>query len=184
MGVAAADFVGLAAVVVVPLVAGVVAMVGDGFDVVVGVGVPVVAGLPLVAGPGDDVVAVGDDAGGGEEVAVLVVVEPPGIAGPFGEDLELVADGVIPPDAGVELRPFGLFRAGLADRGVREDAVAAVEPAVGPPDEAVERFVGVLVAPAVEEDLRLGVGVERVEGSQRVQRVRGRDGPWREPSSS
>ena len=50
VGVAAAERVGLAAVVVVPLVAGVVAVVGDRLDVVVGVGVEVLAGLPLVAG--------------------------------------------------------------------------------------------------------------------------------------
>ena len=42
---------------------------------------------------------------------------------------------------------------------MREDAVAAVEPAVGAPDEAVERFVRVFVAPAVEQLLRLAVGL-------------------------
>src|SRR5213075_2652505 len=86
VGVAAAERVGLAAVAVVPLVAGVVAVVGDGFDVVVGVGVEVQAALPLVAGAGNDVKEVGDDAGGGEEVAVLVVVEAPGVAGAVGKD--------------------------------------------------------------------------------------------------
>ena len=42
---------------------------------------------------------------------------------------------------------------------MREDAVTAVEPAVGAPDEAVERFVGVFVAPAVEEPDWLAVGL-------------------------
>ena len=45
-------------------------------------------------------------------------------------------------------------RAGLADVRVGEDAVGAVEPAVGAPGERVERLVRVLVAPAVEQDLR------------------------------
>ena len=142
------------AVAVVPLVAGVVAVVGDGLDVVVGVGVEVLAGLPLVAGAGNDVKDVRDDAGGGEEVAILVVVEAPGVAGAVGKDFELVPDGVIAPDAGVERDALVGRRARLADFAVREDAVAAVEPAVGSPDEAVERFVRVFVAPAVEQLLR------------------------------
>jgi hypothetical protein len=151
VGVAAAERVGLEAVADVPLVAGVVAVVGDGFDVIVGVGVEVQAALPLVAGAGNDVKEVGNDTGGGEEVAVLVVVEAPGVAGAVGEDFELVADGVITPDAGVEGDSLIRGGAGLTDFAVREDAVTAVEPAVGAPDEAVEGFVGVFVAPAVEE---------------------------------
>src|SRR5437762_9414527 len=75
VGVAAAERVGLQAVAVVPLVAGVVAVVGDCLDVVVGVGVEVLTGLPLIAGAGDDVKDVRNDAGRGEEVAVLVVVK-------------------------------------------------------------------------------------------------------------
>ena len=39
-----------------------------------------------------------------------------------------------------------------------EDTVAAVEPAVGSPDEGVQRLVRVLVAPAVEQYLRRAVG--------------------------
>src|SRR4029079_3888032 len=100
VGVAAAERVGRAAVVVVPLVAGVVAVVGDRLDVVVGIGVEVLASLPLIAGAGDDVKDVRDDAGGGKKVAVLVVVEAPGVARAVGEDFELVPHGVIAPDAG------------------------------------------------------------------------------------
>src|SRR5688500_1004982 len=154
VGVAAPQLIRLPAVVVVPLVPRVMPVVGNRLDVVVGVGVEMLAGLPLVARAGDDVVAVGDDAGGGEEIAVLIVVEPPGVAGPLGKDLELVPYGVITPNAGVNPRSLLLRRARLADSGVCEDAVAAVEPAVGAPDEAVERLMGVFVAPAVEEDIR------------------------------
>jgi hypothetical protein len=68
-----------------------------------------------------------------------------------GEHLELVPHRVIPPDAGVDRHALLVGRARLADAAVREDAVAAVEPAVGPPDEAVERLVRVLIAPAVEQ---------------------------------
>ena len=156
VGVAAAERVGLEAVADVPLVAGVVPVVGDGFDVVIGVRVEVQAALPLVAGTRNDVQEVGDDAGGGEEVAVLVVVEAPGVGGAVGIDFELVADGVITPDAGVERDSLVGGGARLADFAVREDAVTAVEPAVGAPDEAVERFVGVFVAESVEEDSGTG----------------------------
>src|SRR5947209_8202535 len=127
---AAAERVGLQAVAVVPLVAGVVAVVGDRLDVVVGVGVEMLAGLPLVASAGNDVKDVRDDAGGGEEISILVVVEAPRVARAVGEDFELVANRMIAPDAGVERHPLVGRRARLADLAVREDAVAAVEPAV------------------------------------------------------
>ena len=39
-----------------------------------------------------------------------------------------------------------------------ENAVTAVEPAVGSPGEGIERFVGVFVTPSIEEDLGLAVG--------------------------
>ena len=68
-----------------------------------------------------------------------------------------MANRVVAPDAGVDLLPFSLGGPGFPDPGVREDTVAAVEPAIGPPDEGVQRLVSVLVAPAVEEDLRLRV---------------------------
>src|SRR5262249_42486877 len=41
----------------------------------------------------------------------------------------------------------------LADAGMGENAVAAVEPAVRSPAESVERLVGVLVVPAIQKDL-------------------------------
>ena len=65
---------------------------------------------------------------------------------------------MVPPDAGVDSRSVGLGRARPADGRVREHAVAAIEPAIGPPDERIERFVSVLCAPAVEQDRRLAVG--------------------------
>jgi hypothetical protein len=49
-------------------------------------------------------------------------------------------------------------RAGFADLSVVEDALVAVEPAVGAPNEAVQAFVGVLVAEAIKEDLGFAVG--------------------------
>ena len=132
----------------------VVSVQGDRLDVGVGVRVEVAAGLPVVAAARDDVPHVRDDARLDEEVAVGVVVEAPRVAGAVGDDLEDVPRRVIAPDAGVNLLSLVVRVAGLADVRVREDAVAAVQPAVRPPDEAVERLVGVLPAPAIEEDLR------------------------------
>src|SRR5205823_384744 len=75
-----------------------------------------------------------------------------------GEDLEDMAGRVIAPDAGVDRHAPGVGRAGLADARVGEDAMTAIKPAVGPPGERVERLVGVLVAPAVEQYLGRAVG--------------------------
>src|SRR4051794_21586508 len=37
---------------------------------------------------------------------------------------------------------------------MREDAMTAIEPAIGPPRKSVQRLMRVLVAPAIQEDLR------------------------------
>ena len=65
----------------------------------------------------------------------VVEVEPPRVARAVGEDLEDVLRRMVAPDAGVDRRAVLVRRARLADAAVREDAVAAVEPAVRPPDE-------------------------------------------------
>src|SRR5947208_364587 len=110
--------------------------------------------LALVAAALDDVEAVRDDAGLDERLAVLVEVEAPWIAGAVGEHLELVLGRMVTPDARVDRHAVLLGHSRLADLRVCEDTVAAVEPAVRAPGERVERFVRVLVAPAIQEDLR------------------------------
>ena len=113
------------------------------------------AGLTLVTGAREDVVKVRDDAGRIEEFAVRVEVEAPRIARALGEDLEDLAGGMEAPDARVDLLALGVGRARLAHDGVREHAMVAVEPAVGTPDETIERLVRVLEAPAVEQHDRI-----------------------------
>ena len=152
-------------------------MVGDGLDVVVRVGIEMLAGLALVAAALDDVVKMRDDAGGDEHLAARVEVDAPGVAGAVGEDLEDVPRRVVAPDAGVDRHALVVRRARLADARVGEDAVAAVEPAVGAPDEGVERLVGVLLAPAVEQDLRRTVGPVVAVSVGNEQQVRGRADP-------
>src|SRR4051812_5971225 len=73
VSVPAAERVGLAAVVVVPLIARVMAVVGDRLDVVVGVRIEMLPRLPLIAPARNDVKDVRDDAGRREKVAVLIV---------------------------------------------------------------------------------------------------------------
>src|SRR5262249_37659236 len=94
-----------------------------------------------------------------ERLAVFVEVQAPGIAGAVGEDLEFVPGWMIAPDAGVDRHAILVGRAGLADLGMREDAVTAVEPAIGAPDEGVERLVRVLITPAIEQNLRRAGGL-------------------------
>src|SRR5690606_32405039 len=89
-----------------------------------------------------------------ERGAERVEIEAPLVAAAGGEDFELVAHGMITPDARADFLTFVVRRAGFADERMREDAVHAVKPAVGSPDEAVERLVRVLKTPAVEQHLR------------------------------
>ena len=141
-------------------------VVGDRLDVVVGERIEVLARLTLVAGAGQDVIQVRDHAGRVEELAASVVIEAPRIARALGEDLEDTAGRVEAPDAGVDLHALFVGRTRLADDRVREHAVVAVEPAVRTPDEAVERLVRVVEAPAIEQHDRLArliVGVLRDE---------------------
>src|SRR5262249_52984003 len=144
----AAGAVGLA-VAAVRVRSDVVPVLRDRLDVGVGVRVEVLARLALVPPALDDVPVVRDHARLAEELAVFVEVHPPRVAGALGEHLKNVPGRVVAPDAGVDRHSLLIRRARLAHLRVREDAVAAVEPAVRPPAERVERLVRVLIAPAV-----------------------------------
>ena len=82
-----------AAVAAVRVGTQVMPVVGDGLDVVVGIGIEMLARLPLVPAPLDHVVKMRDDAGGDDHLAAGVEVDPPGVAGAVGEDLENVTSG-------------------------------------------------------------------------------------------
>ena len=160
MSVAAADRVvgALAASAGVPRAAGPVPVTGDRLDVVKRIGIEVLSRLTLVPRSWNHVVEVRNHAGRLERMAQVVKVHAPRIARALGKDLEDVPHRMVSPDAGVDSRAVGLGRAGFADGGVRKHTVAAVEPAVGTPDEGVERLMGVLRAPAVEQHRRFAVG--------------------------
>ena len=144
----------------------VVRVVSDRLDVVVGVGIEMLAGLALVAGAGQDVIKMRDHAGRVEELAARIVIQTPRIARAFGEDLEDMARRVKAPDTGVDLHALRVGSARLAHDRVGEHAVVTVEPAVGTPDEAIERLVRVLESPAIEQHdglTRLVVSILRDE---------------------
>ena len=134
-----------------------VTVIPDRLDVPVDVRIEMLPPLAVVPRPLDDVPEVRDDARLGEELPVVVEVHPPRVAGAPGEDLELLLRGVVPPVGAVQRNPLPPGRARLPDPGVGEHPVAAVEPSVRPPDEAVERLVLVMAPPPVEHDLRFAV---------------------------
>ena len=164
--VTAADRVGrlgnLQRVRLMDTAARVVRMVGNRLDVVVGKRIKVLAGLTLVAGAGENMIEVRNHAGRVEELAARIVIQTPRIARAFGEDLENMASRMKAPDTGVDLHALRVGSARLTHDRVGEDAVVAVEPAIGTPDEAIERLVRVLETPAIEQHdglARLVVGI-------------------------
>ena len=161
VGVAAAGLavlgVRLALARVVPAAAGPVDVVGAGLDQVVEVGVEVLAVHPLEVGAGDDVEEVRDHAVGDEHLAVVVEVEAPGVGRAVGDGLEDLPGRVIAPDAAVDRRRASSSGVpGLPTREFDEDAVAAVEPAVGAPGQGVEHVVLGLDAPSRRARRRAG----------------------------
>ena len=143
-----------------------VRVVGDGLDVVVGVGLEMLAGLTLVTGAGQDVIKVRDHAGRDEHLSAGVEVQAPRVARALGEDLEGAGPRVEAPDAGVDLAALLGRRTRLADDGVGEYTVAAVEPAIGAPGEAVQGLMGVLHRPTIEHHLGLARAILRVLGDE------------------
>jgi len=64
---------------------------------------------------------------------------------------------MIAPHTGVDARALVFRSAGLSNFGVREHTMAPVEPAVRPPGEGVERLMRILIGPAIQQDLRVGL---------------------------
>ena len=135
----------------------VVEVVRDRLDVAVGEAVEVLSGLAVVVAALDDMIQVGNHAGGDEGVADVVEIETPLVAHALGKHLEEFLRRMIAPHGSVERRALGVARAGASDVGMREHALVSVEPSIGSPHEAVQRFVRILPAPAVEHRLRRAV---------------------------
>src|SRR5262249_7415337 len=93
----------------------------------------------------NDMKEVRDDACRQERLAMGVEVEAPRIARALSEDFEFVRVYMVAPHSGVHLH--------VADLGLREDAVQAVEQAVGAPLQGVEHLMRVLAAEATQKDV-------------------------------
>jgi hypothetical protein len=130
-------------------VGGLMVVVADGLQVLIDV-VRMSPRLPLVVAALDDVPEVRDHARRRERLAVVVEVETPRVRKPVGEDLEALFGRMEPPDASVDFLALGVWRAGLPHLRSGKDPLAAVEPAVRAPDEAVQRLVAIVDAPAVQ----------------------------------
>ena len=113
----------------------------------------------LVTRAGQGVPEVADDGVDEKELAVFVPVVSPRIGGAVADDLKCFARGMITPNTAAERCALGFGRTGPADFGAgAEDAVPTVEPAVGPPAQAVDDVVAHLVGiEAVEDDFRFAV---------------------------
>jgi hypothetical protein len=70
------------------------------------------------------------------------------IAGAFGDELEFASDWMKAPQGAIEFK----FLSFVGDAAFVEDAIQAVEPAVGTPGEGVWEFVGVRAAEAGQRD--------------------------------
>ena len=146
-----------------------VAVIGDRSDVAVNVRVEMPAALPVIHTTRDDVPQVRDHAGADEELALRVVVNAPRVAEAVRDHLEAILHRVIPPDAAVDRRAFAVeldrfrvrfarlenapFAPWPADDRRRENALAAVQPAVRSPVETVDHLVPVANAPTGQAHL-------------------------------
>ena len=197
--VAAAHGVAAAVARVRSLIAEIMPVIGDGFQLaidermdrpaaaavrgnacdLVGVRRVVRAALPLIFAALNHVEEMRNHAGLDEALTVRVEVDAPRIARALGEDLELFLGGMIAPDGGIDPLAPGLRSPRLADARWTEDAVTSVEPAVRAPGEGVQHLVRVgLEVPAVEENLRITGGLRAVpvlHGHEH--QVRGRANP-------
>src|SRR5262245_38679788 len=153
MGVAAADRTRTRTARVRPLAAGPVDVIGDRLDIVIDVGIKMRASLPVVASTLNNVEQVRDHAGLDKALAIWIEINAPGIARSFREHFEHLFDRMIAPHPGVDASAFAVGGAGLSDVRMGEHSMATVEPAVGSPGEGVEGVVGVLVSPAIQQDL-------------------------------
>src|SRR5262249_19888236 len=112
-----------------------------------------------IVGSGNDMPQVANDSIDEKHLAVVVVVETPGVGRALSDDFEDLAGGMIAPDATVDRYALRDRGTGLADERRRQNSMPAVEPAIGAPFQAVDDVVpdGAFV-PSVEQYDRLAVG--------------------------
>ena len=136
-----------------------VIMIGGLLDQLVKVLVEMIAVHALIARAGHGMPEVANDGVDEKELAVFVPVVPPRIGGAVADDLERFAGGMIAPNPALDVGALGFGRAGAADLGAgAEDAVPAVQPAIGTPAQAVDDVVAHLVGvESIQNHLRLAI---------------------------
>ena len=110
-----------------------------------------------------------DHAVGDEGLPIVVEIKAPGVCCAAGNGFEDVFGWMITPDTARLLFALGVGLARLADQRRRRDAIAAVEPTVRSPDQAVHDVVLSLERPAVEDRLLRPLGSVRVAGGNEHQ---------------
>ena len=126
-----------------------VCVVANCLDVVINVGVDVLSTLFVVDTALNNVKQMGNHTARGETLAVVVKVEAPGIGKAAGKNFEDLSRRVVTPDTSVDELPICGFVVRITDLRLREDAVAAIQPAIRAPDKAVQCFVAIIDTPAV-----------------------------------
>ena len=114
-------------------------------------------GLLVINAALNNVKQMRDDTTGCEAMADIIEIKSPRVRKPTGENLELFFDRMKSPDSGIDEISILFRSAGFPDPRLSENPVASIQPTVRAPDEAIQRFVSVLEAPTVEQDLRFPV---------------------------
>ena len=82
---------------------GAMPMIGDGLDVIEDVRIDVAAALTVIDAAGDDMREMRDHAGGYEDLAVVIEVDPPRIAEAVPDDFKAILRGMIPPNTTINV---------------------------------------------------------------------------------
>ena len=135
-------------------VANIVSMVGDRLDVVVRVFVKVTTALPMVSATLNHVPQMRNHTRCDKRLTFIIEINAPGITGSIGEGFEDVFRGVITPHRAVHGDTLLVGFARSTHFRVGEHTVATVEPAIGAPDECVQRFVSVMPSKTVSQNDR------------------------------
>ena len=177
-----------------PAVGRAVTVIRDRANVTVDVRVEMATGLPMVRAAGDDVPQMRDHAGADEQLPLGVVVDAPRVAEAVRDNLKHVLGRVITPNAAVDRLAFALkldrlgirlavlenlaFPLRLSNHRRSEHSLAAVDPAVRPPVQAVENLVPVADAPAGQAHLDvINIGLVVLVAIRDEQQIRRRAEP-------
>src|SRR5690606_22146554 len=152
-------------------------VVSDRFDVIKSIRIEMFSGLSLVSGTLDHMVKMGYYAGCNKGVTVLIEVDTPWIARSTGKNLKYFFGRMIPPYPGIERNAVFLSGTRFTYHGMGEYSLITVQPTIGAPRQAVERFVGIVEPPAIQQDFRFTGGSRSALVDGDIQQIRCRADP-------